>query len=48
MYANKAVTDFTGQQVTGTQPDIIHVHEWQTGALPLFYWDMYQFLSLQV
>ncbi|XP_019249227.1 PREDICTED: uncharacterized protein LOC109228554 isoform X2 [Nicotiana attenuata] len=34
-------------QVTGTQPDIIHVHEWQTGALPLFYWDMYQFLSLQ-
>ncbi|XP_059283448.1 uncharacterized protein LOC132037033 isoform X1 [Lycium ferocissimum] len=34
-------------QVTGTQPDIIHVHEWQTGALPLFYWDMYHFLSLQ-
>nr|XP_009787230.1 PREDICTED: probable starch synthase 4, chloroplastic/amyloplastic isoform X2 [Nicotiana sylvestris] len=34
-------------QVTGTQPDVIHVHEWQTGALPLFYWDMYQFLSLQ-
>lgn len=34
-------------QVTGTQPDIIHVHEWQTGALPLFYWDMYRFLSVQ-
>ncbi|XP_015082242.1 uncharacterized protein LOC107025949 [Solanum pennellii] len=34
-------------QVIGTQPDIIHVHEWQTGALPLFYWDMYHFLSLQ-
>ncbi|XP_010323593.1 starch synthase VI isoform X2 [Solanum lycopersicum] len=34
-------------QVNGTQPDIIHVHEWQTGALPLFYWDMYHFLSLQ-
>ncbi|KAI7731493.1 hypothetical protein M8C21_006294 [Ambrosia artemisiifolia] len=34
-------------QVTGTQPDIIHVHEWQTGALPLLYWDMYCYLSLQ-
>ncbi|KAJ8768029.1 hypothetical protein K2173_020969 [Erythroxylum novogranatense] len=34
-------------QVTGTQPDVIHVHEWQTGALPLFYWDMYQHLSLK-
>ncbi|XP_059634530.1 probable starch synthase 4, chloroplastic/amyloplastic isoform X2 [Cornus florida] len=34
-------------QVTGTQPDIIHVHEWQTGALPLLYWDMYHHLSLQ-
>lgn len=34
-------------QVTGTQPDIIHVHEWQTGALPLLYWDMYHYLSLK-
>ncbi|XP_015881763.3 uncharacterized protein LOC107417660 isoform X1 [Ziziphus jujuba] len=34
-------------QVTGTQPDIIHVHEWQTGALPLLYWDMYHSLSLK-
>ncbi|KAL5769103.1 hypothetical protein ACOSP7_015660 [Xanthoceras sorbifolium] len=34
-------------QVTGVQPDIIHVHEWQTGALPLLYWDMYQNLSLK-
>ncbi|KAK2646172.1 hypothetical protein Ddye_021367 [Dipteronia dyeriana] len=34
-------------QVAGVQPDIIHVHEWQTGALPLLYWDMYQNLSLQ-
>ncbi|KAG6740131.1 hypothetical protein POTOM_057768 [Populus tomentosa] len=34
-------------QVTGTQPDIIHVHEWQIGALPLLYWDMYQYLSLK-
>ncbi|XP_076898307.1 uncharacterized protein LOC143551850 [Bidens hawaiensis] len=34
-------------QVTGTQPDIIHVHEWQIGALPLLYWDMYCYLSLQ-
>lgn len=34
-------------QVTGTQPDIIHVHEWQTSALSLFYWDMYHLLSLK-
>ncbi|XP_027072863.1 uncharacterized protein [Coffea arabica] len=34
-------------QVTGTRPDFIHVHEWQTGALPLLYWDMYQDLSLK-
>ncbi|KAB1200403.1 putative starch synthase 4, chloroplastic/amyloplastic [Morella rubra] len=34
-------------QVTATQPDIIHVHEWQTGALPLLYWDMYHYLSLK-
>ncbi|CAO2817857.1 unnamed protein product [Amaranthus hypochondriacus] len=34
-------------QVTGTQPDIIHVHEWQSSALPLLYWDMYNLLSLK-
>ncbi|GAB4854054.1 hypothetical protein Ancab_022635 [Ancistrocladus abbreviatus] len=34
-------------QVTGMQPDIIHVHEWQTSALPLLYWDMYNNLSLK-
>ncbi|KAG2691242.1 hypothetical protein I3760_08G000600 [Carya illinoinensis] len=34
-------------QVTSTQPDIIHVHEWQTGALPLLYWDIYHHLSLK-
>ncbi|KAL3644272.1 hypothetical protein CASFOL_012204 [Castilleja foliolosa] len=34
-------------QVSGTQPDIIHVHEWQTGGLPLLYWDMYHYLSLK-
>lgn len=38
----------TFNQVTGTQPDIIHVHEWQTSALPLLYWDMYHHLSLKV
>ncbi|XP_059431697.1 uncharacterized protein LOC132165231 [Corylus avellana] len=32
---------------TGTQPDIIHVHEWQAGALPLLYWVMYHYLSLK-
>ncbi|KAJ6435974.1 hypothetical protein OIU84_001079 [Salix udensis] len=36
-----------GCRVTDTQPDIIHVHEWQIGALPLLYWDMYRYLSLK-
>ncbi|KAI3443478.1 hypothetical protein Pfo_000143 [Paulownia fortunei] len=34
-------------QVSATHPDIIHVHEWQTGGLPLLYWDMYHYLSLK-
>ncbi|KAK1366284.1 Starch synthase, chloroplastic/amyloplastic [Heracleum sosnowskyi] len=34
-------------QITGKEPDIIHVHEWQTGVVPLLYWDMYHYLSLQ-
>ncbi|GFZ21616.1 starch synthase 3 [Actinidia rufa] len=34
-------------QVTGIQPDIIHIHEWQTSGLPILYWDMYHYLSLQ-
>ncbi|GAB2276228.1 hypothetical protein Dimus_010962 [Dionaea muscipula] len=34
-------------QVAGVQPDIIHVHEWQTCALPLLYWDLYNSLSLR-
>lgn len=34
-------------QVTGRQPDIIHVHEWQTSGLPLLYWDMYHHLSVK-
>jgi glycogen synthase len=39
---------FQSWQATATQPDIIHVHEWQAGALPLLYWDMYHYLSLKV
>ncbi|XP_047307945.1 glycogen synthase-like [Impatiens glandulifera] len=34
-------------QVTGMQPDIIHIHEWQTSVLSLLYWDMYNHLSLK-
>ncbi|KAL4205256.1 hypothetical protein AMTRI_Chr01g136420 [Amborella trichopoda] len=34
-------------QVYGTQPDVMHVHEWQTGALPILYWDMYHNLSIK-
>ncbi|GAV91110.1 Glycos_transf_1 domain-containing protein/Glyco_transf_5 domain-containing protein [Cephalotus follicularis] len=45
LFFNRASLEW--MQVTGTQPDIIHVHEWQTGALPLLYWDMYHNLSLK-
>ncbi|KAH9305384.1 hypothetical protein KI387_009788, partial [Taxus chinensis] len=34
-------------QVTATQPDIIHIHEWQTSGLSLLYWDMYHNLSIK-
>eukprot|EP01018_Ginkgo_biloba_P026790 Gb_37508 [translate_table: standard] len=34
-------------QVTGSQPDIIHVHEWQTSGLSLLYWDIYHNLSIK-
>ncbi|KAL6980341.1 starch synthase [Sarracenia purpurea var. burkii] len=34
-------------QVTGTQPDVIHIHEWQISALSMLYWDMYHYLSVQ-
>lgn len=34
-------------QVTSTQPDIIHIHEWQTSGLSLLYWDMYHHLSVK-
>ncbi|KAK9930794.1 hypothetical protein M0R45_018105 [Rubus argutus] len=45
MFFSRACLEW--MQVTGTQPDIIHVHEWQTGALPILYWDMYHYLSLK-
>ncbi|KAM7264824.1 hypothetical protein ACFE04_002507 [Oxalis oulophora] len=45
LFFSRACLEFL--QVTETQPDIIHVHEWQIGALPLLYWDMYQYLSLK-
>ncbi|KAL6184924.1 hypothetical protein ACLB2K_041059 [Fragaria x ananassa] len=45
MFFSRACLEW--MQVIGTQPDIIHVHEWQTGALPILYWDMYHYLSLK-
>ena len=27
--------------LSGSQPHILHVHEWQTSALPMLYWDKY-------
>ncbi|NP_001268021.1 starch synthase VI [Vitis vinifera] len=45
LYFSRACLEW--MQVTGTQPDIIHIHEWQTGSLPLLYWDMYHYLSLK-
>ncbi|CAM6082288.1 unnamed protein product [Calypogeia fissa] len=34
-------------QISGEQPDIIHIHEWQIGAVAMLYWDMYHHLSLK-
>ncbi|KAL2651832.1 hypothetical protein R1flu_019960 [Riccia fluitans] len=34
-------------QVTGDQPDIIHIHEWHISILAMLYWDMYHHLSLK-
>ncbi|XP_024542597.1 uncharacterized protein LOC112350504 isoform X1 [Selaginella moellendorffii] len=34
-------------QVTNNHPDIIHAHEWHTGAVSMLYWDMYHHLSLK-
>lgn len=45
LFFNRACLEW--MQVTGTEPDIIHIHEWQTGALALLYWDMYHHLSLK-
>lgn len=45
LYFTRACLEW--MQVTGTQPDIIHVHEWQTSVLPLLYWDMYHHISLK-
>ena len=28
-------------KVSGAKPDIIHVHEWQTSAVPMLYWEAY-------
>ena len=28
-------------RVTGSQPDILHVHEWQTAAVPMLFWEHY-------
>ena len=27
--------------MSGAKPDIIHVHEWQTSAVPMLYWEAY-------
>ena len=26
---------------TGTQPDIVHAHEWQAAAVPMLFWELY-------
>ncbi|CAI5960805.1 unnamed protein product [Closterium sp. NIES-65] len=45
LFFSRASLEFL--QVTGAQPDILHVHEWHTAAVALLYWDMYHQLNLQ-
>ena len=33
-------------KVAGASPNILHVHEWQTSALPMLYWEAYHSAGL--
>lgn len=39
LYLCRAALEYL--KVSGSDPDIIHVHEWQTSALPMLYWEAY-------
>lgn len=41
-------SDWCSVQASGTQPDILHVHEWHTAGVSLLYWDMYHNMGLTV
>ena len=28
-------------KVSNSNPDVVHVHEWQTAAVPMLFWDLY-------
>ncbi|CAI5531569.1 unnamed protein product [Closterium sp. Naga37s-1] len=45
LFFSRASLEFL--QVTGAQPDILHIHEWHTAAVALLYWDIYHQLNLQ-
>ena len=34
-------------KASGQQPDVLHVHEWQTAAVPMLFWENYQPHGLQ-
>ncbi|GJP54396.1 hypothetical protein CLOM_g13488 [Closterium sp. NIES-68] len=45
LFFSRASLEFL--QVTGAQPDVLHIHEWHTAAVALLYWDIYHQLNLQ-
>jgi starch synthase len=44
LYFDRAALEFLYKK--GLNPDIIHLHDWQTAAIPLLYKEMYQALGL--
>ena len=39
LYFCRACLEFL--KVSGRQPDVIHLHEWQTSAAAMLYWEIY-------
>eukprot|EP00884_Botryococcus_braunii_P005626 jgi/Botrbrau1/15064/Bobra.118_2s0012.1 len=44
LYFSRACLEFL--RVSGRNPDVLHVHEWQLSAVPMIYWDKYHMEGL--
>ena len=39
MWWNRAVLEYL--KLSGRQPDVLHVHEWQAAAVPMLFWEAF-------